>query len=66
MSKPGISGTRDVPRIRNHRRSALRDYQTQPSRDGDRTVEADRLYGDGSTSTITSFLRRNQSENGEL
>ena len=63
---PRVSGTRKLPRIQNHRRSPLRVLRTQPFRDGARIVEADFLYGSASTSTITSFLRRNQSEKGEL
>ena len=61
---PRVSGTCKPPLIQNHRRSPLRVSKTQPFRDGDWTIEADCLYGD--TSTITSFLRRNQSEKGEL
>jgi hypothetical protein len=63
---PGVSGTCKIPLIQNHWRSPLRVSKTQPFRDGARIIEADCLYGDTSTSTITSFLRRNQSEKGEL
>jgi len=63
---PGFCRTIKLPWIQNHRRSPLRVSKTQPSRDGDRAVEADVLYCDASTSTITSFLRRNQREKGEL
>lgn len=62
ISTPGVSRTRKRPRT-DEARSASR---KPSSRDGNRIIEADCLYGDASTSIITSFLRRNQSEKGEL